>query len=588
MRGAAEAAIEDHDACVKRHEEIGALRDAAAACVEARAGLEARAVGEPPTGLEGYAAWSADCEAAEERWNAIRDDPDTWQPHLDRRGGDAEEIEADLGRLAGLRGLDAAWSDLLEERPAIAEEARARGCDAFDLDRWDGFVEKARALAEWPDLPEAAAEAAARVLDYDARCRTVRDFAAGVGTHGERRNALEEEAALWRSEDPGTSITDLAGYAPLSSFARELVQRGETIRNDETGYAPHLARLPGGGEGFAAALDRLDWHRPLDRFVAVTGRIAEARKTAEETGIVAFHAPGYGAAMDDARDLAEDRALEEEAARARLRAELEEQAARQAEWLRIELLLRELDEIEREYRRLEREAEREDAALSQLPEWEGWNARHGEFVENARAALADETLADHWIGRPDARERIENGIAGLFESRNLAGHEETHVAGREQDRDGDVSLDTAAFAEDYPVRCRRDFVVGDLLCWTGHALPDRLPGDPAPQDALHREVRFEAELAGREAALDERDDRCAMEIIRRSDEGVCGTAHLTFSMLAGSGCTRPFWDDEEERRREAEEQWRELQQERQALLEQQQLEQRQRLERVQVMTLSRR
>ena len=280
MRGAAEAAIEDHDACVKRHEEIGALRDAAAACVEARAGLEARAVGEPPTGLEGYAAWSADCEAAEERWNAIRDDPDTWQPHLDRRGGDAEEIEADLGRLAGLRGLDAAWSDLLEERPAIAEEARARGCDAFDLDRWDGFVEKARALAEWPDLPEAAAEAAARVLDYDARCRTVRDFAAGVGTHGERRDALEEEAALWRSEDPGTSITDLAGYAPLSSFARELVQRGETIRNDETGYAPHLARLPGGGEGFAAALDRLDWLPSLEPvsgpwlFLGAVGRTA--------------------------------------------------------------------------------------------------------------------------------------------------------------------------------------------------------------------------------------------------------------------------------------------------------------------------
>ena len=175
MRAAAEAAIEDRDACVKRHEEIGALRDAAAACVEARAGLEARAVGQPPTGLEGYAAWSADCAAAEARWRAIEDDPDTWQPHLDRLSGDAEKIEADLGRLAGLRGLDAAWSDLLEERPAIAEEARARGCDAFDLDRWDGFVEKARALAEWPDLPEAAAEAAARVLDYDAaagRCGT--------------------------------------------------------------------------------------------------------------------------------------------------------------------------------------------------------------------------------------------------------------------------------------------------------------------------------------------------------------------------------------------------------------------------------
>ena len=587
MRGAAEAVIADHDACEKRHEEIGALRDAAAACLVARGGLEALAEGQLPTGLEGYAAWSADCAAAEERWNAIRDDPDTWQPHLDRRKEDAERIEADLGRLAGLRGCDAAWSELIEERPAIAEEARARGCDAFDLDRWEAFVEKARALAEWPDLPEAAAEAAARVLEYDTRCRTVRDFAAGVGTHGERRNALEEEAALWRSEDPGISIVDLAGYAPLSSFARELAQMGETIRNDEPAHAPRIARLPGGSEGFAAALRRLDWHRPLDRFVDVTGRIAEARKTADEAGILAFHAPGYGAAMDDARDLAEDRALEEAAARARLRAELDEHAARQAEWLRIERLLRELDAIEKERRKLERDAEREDVPLDRLPEWEGWTARHGEFAVNARAALADAALAGHWTSRPDVRERIENGIAGLFEARDVARQPQDRTPGREQDRDVDLAAGPSV-EEDYPVRCRRDFVVGDLLCWTEPALPDRLPGSPAPQGAPGREVRFEAALAGREAALDERDDRCAVEIIRRSDGGICGTAHPSFSMLAGGGCTRPFWDDEEERRREAEEQWRELQRERQALVEQQQREQRQRNERFQVMTLSRR
>ena len=59
MRGAAEAVIEDREACAGRHEEIGALRDEAAACLEARTGLEALAEGEPPTGLEGYAAWSA-------------------------------------------------------------------------------------------------------------------------------------------------------------------------------------------------------------------------------------------------------------------------------------------------------------------------------------------------------------------------------------------------------------------------------------------------------------------------------------------------------------------------------------------------
>ena len=124
-------------------------------------------------------------------------------------------------------------------------------------------------------------------------------------------------------------------------------------------------------------------------------------------------------------------------------------------------------------------------------------------------------------------------------------------------------------------------MVGDVLCWTEPALSDRLPGDPAPRDGLDREVRFEAELTGREAALDERDDRFTLEITRRSDDGICGTAHMTFSMLAGCGCSRPFWDDEEKRRQEAEEQWQELEQQRQMLIEQQQ-----QLERFQNISLS--
>ena len=571
MRGAAEAVIEDRDACARRHEEIGALRDAAAACLEARAGLETRAGAEPPTGLEDYAAWSADCAAAAESWQAMQEDSAKWQPHLDRRSEDVAQIEADLERLDGLLGLDEAWTELLDMRQEISAEAHRLDCDAFDLERWDGFVDRARELAAWPDVPEAAAEAAARVLDYDARSRTVRDFSSGVAVHAEQRNALEQEAARGRREDPNLSIIDLAGYAPLSAFARELVQIGETVQADMPAYGPHLDRLPGGREGFAIALGRLDWHSPLDRFVDVTGRIGEARKIAAETGILAFHAPGYGAAMDDARDLAEERALEEQAARDRLQAELDEQAARRAEWLGIERLLLELDAIEKERRALEREAEREDAALSERLESEGWNTRHAEFAADARAALADETLADHWNSQPEVRERIERGIEGIFEDRDLSMRQDL-AAGEHRDRGRgeDAALDTAAFSEDYPVRCRRDLVVGDMLCWTEPAVSDRLPGNPVPRGALDHEVRFEAALVEREAALDERDDRFTLEITRRSDEGLCGTAHMTFSMLAGSGCSRPFWDDEEKRRQEAEEQWQELEQQRQMLIEKQQ------------------
>ncbi len=581
MREAAGAVIEDHEACEKRHREIATLRAEAAACVADRAGLE-RAAGErPPAGLDGYAAWSARCEAAAERWRAIEDDPATWQPHLERCGEDAAQIEADLTRLADLRGLDAAWSGLLDMRLAIAEEARALDRDAFDLDGWGELAERARTLAGWPDVPEPAAEAARRVLEYDGRCRTVRDFASGVAEHGERREALERETALRRQEYPDTSIVDLPGYAPLSAFAKELVQKGQTIQDDMPAYGPHLDRLPGGREGFAMAIGGLDWHGPLDRFAGVTERIAAARAVAAERGIIVFHAPGYGPAIEDAKDLAKERALEEEAARARLQAELDAHAARQAEWARIEQLLRHLDEIEREYRKLEREAEREDVALDRMPDWQDWNASHQAFAQDAGAALADEALADHWTARPEVRERIDQGIEGIFENRTVDVHETIPAAGQGRGRGEDASLDTAALAEDYPVRCRRDFIVGDVLCWTEPAPSDRLPGDPVPQGTLNREVRFEAEMTGRSASLDERDDECTLEIIRRSDAGICGTATVPFSMLAGAGCMRPFWDDEEVRRQEAEAQWKELQLERQLLIEQQQIEW------VQVMTWSR-
>ena len=562
MRGAAEAVIDDHEACGKRLEEIGALREEAARCLEARKELEARGEGQPLTRLADHAGWSAECEAAAERWETMRDDPDTWRPHLDRRSKDAAHIAADMDRLDELLGLDRAWSGLLDARLAIADEARALGCEAFDLDRWGGFADDARALAEWPDAPAAVVEAARRVLEYDA----VWSFSAGVREHGERRDALEEETG-WRSEEtPDVSVVDLPDYAPLSAFARELVQAGEAIRDDEQAYGRHLDRLPGGRDGFAAALERLDWHGPLDRFAAVEARIADTRESARDRGILVFHTDGYDAAMDDARKLAEERALQEEAARRRLQAEIDEQAARQAEWLQIALLLRVLEEIEKERRELERDAGREDVAPSRLPGWDVWNARHGEFADDARAALADETLAEHWTSRPEIRERIERAIEGVFENRTVTARGEVRH-GEHEDRDEDLAVDPS-LTEDYPVRCRRDLVVGDLLVWTETAAPDMLPGQPPPPGVPVREVRFEAELVGREAARDERDDRCTVEITRRSDEGVCGTAGVSFSMLAGSGCSRPLWDDEEERRREAEERWKELQKQREALQEQ--------------------
>ena len=338
-----------------------------------------------------------------------------------------------------------------------------------------------------------------------------------------------------------------------------------------TGFGVWVAAI-GGLIAVGGAVSWL-WRAPMTARRPLTARVGWGRMIGCGFALLLLVISGFSGWSFDTR--------EESVIGGELQAELDAHAARQAEWARIEQLLRDLDGIEREYRKLEREAEREDVALQQLPDWQDWNASHQAFALDAGAALADETLSEHWKSRPDARERIEQGIEGLFESRTVDAQAMTPAAGQERSLGEDASLDSSALAEDYPVRCRRDFIVGDVLCWTEPAPSDRLPGDPVPQGTLNREVRFEAELTGRSASLDERDDSCVLEIIRRSDAGICGTATVPFSMLAGAGCMRPFWDDEEDRRQEAEAQWKELQLERQLLIEQQQIEW------VQVMTWTR-
>ncbi len=392
---------------------LGALRAETARLVDERRGLEERAAGAPPTELTDYAAWSARCEAAGRQWRAMLDDPGTWRPHLDRLEDEARQIAHAVDRLGDLRGHDRAWARMFEMRRAIWEQAKAGNGIAFYLASWEAFVEEARDLAQREGLPRAAAQAAERVLDYDRECRkgraAVEGFFEHATEHRKRWDALREETRRRAGQDPDVSIADLAGYRPLSKFAREVRRTGERIRRSPKTYGPHLDRVRDGGERLASALELLERHRPLDRFVEVMGRLEATARGAVGREVLPFHDDAHGAAIAEAVRLAREPDLEE-AARRRLEGALDEHAARAAEWLDIERLLREMEEIERDYRGLEEKAAREEVPMSLLAEWPGWREKNRRFAENARWVLQDDDLLEHRKCRPDVFHRVAEGL----------------------------------------------------------------------------------------------------------------------------------------------------------------------------------
>ena len=417
IRAAVEEVIAEADACEERRAEIIAFRDETAALVAEHDKLEARTGDEPPTVLEEWQAWAERSEEAAGRWQEMRDDSGVWQPHLDLFTEEATEISAAVGQLAEYRGRDEAWAALAAARLAIWERARARNIAAFYLKGWDAFAAQAKMFSEREDLPEAAAALADRILEYDRDCREARGaidgFLANERQHrGQWRDLRREAERLRREgEDPNLSMAELPGYAALSNFARKLRETGEAIQEDKKLYDPHLDRVRNARTRIGAGLKRLKDHEPLDRFVEVKDRLAEARAAAEARGMLPFHDQDYGEAIGKAGELAKERALET-AARRRLREVLDEQAARAAEWARVTALLADLAKLERQERRLETRAQREGVPMSLLRGSSDWRDANRRLALEARSALDDGELhgQGHWRSRPEELERIEMAV----------------------------------------------------------------------------------------------------------------------------------------------------------------------------------
>ena len=561
-REAAGEVIAEAKACERRRAEIVALRAEATALLKERGEMEAALSEVPEDQLvpytEGadYAAWSARCEAAAERWQAMRDEPDTWDPHLDRPGVGTAELEADLDRLGELRGHDEAWAELYAMHGGIAERARTEGKVTFDLPEWNELADKAGALLARPGLPEAAARGARAILDYDRRCREVDAFLEGAEAHGARWDALRAEAAR-RGEN--VSIIDLPGYAPLTEAEQTLRETGEAMLAD--GGGPQLTRVPDGAKRAAAALERLESHALLDRCVAAMNGLMES------AGVAWASFPGDPPhkAFDDAEELAKERGLEDEARR-RLEAAIEEQAALLAQLAAIRQLLRDMEALDRLEQEFVGSAARYEGLLRDLvPGWGDWRAAHEAFPEAARPPLEDAAFEEFRQARPDLVDEIREAVGIARDRLALAASEldlDTAMGGAGyMEKAGAWRLD----ADDFTNACGRDAVEGDLVYFSVGA--DSLPGG----DGEEREVRVIAELVTRSAKMSELHDPCTLETLWRSDGGPGGQITVPLGTLAGDGCTRavrgPGDDDEAARSWAVDEQAWKLEEERRELLE---------------------
>ena len=438
---AAREVLAHAEACEERKASIVALHGSAAGLLVERSKLEdrARTAGgsefTPPTELTGYADWLARCGEVGERWRAIwramREDSDAWQPHLDRLTDEAGKIAAAVERFDQLGDHDLAWAHVFEMRLTMVERQKAESVIAFYLPGWKELVEEAGALGRREGLPDQARNMVERVLEYDRRLgkerATVDGFLEDAEEHGQRREALEEEARRHARQDPDFLVTDLPGYRSLPHIPEKLLTAGRTIRKDEDIYGPHLDRIPDGREKLAAALKRMERHRLLNRFVSVMDRIEETKPGAVAQGISPVGDEGYDEAIAEAERLAREPELEE-AARRRLRAEIDAHAVLTAEWREIQDLFRDATGLRDRYRELEERAARDDLPRSLLPEWPALQELSRRFEEDARPALMDDRIEEYRQLRPDTFLRIEEGLRCALDCARVPELEDSRIA----------------------------------------------------------------------------------------------------------------------------------------------------------------
>ena len=547
---AAKEVLDQAEACEQREAEIVTLHASAAGLLDERTKLEdrARTAGgsafTPPTELEGYARWLAHCGEVSKDWRAKRKDPDTWKPHLDRLKDEAGKIAAAVKGFDQLGDHDLAWTRVFQKRLTMAEREKAGSIISFYQQGWKELVEEARLLGQRKGLPDQARGLVERVLGYDRRLTTERaavdGFFKDAEDHRQRRDPLEEEAKRRARQDPDFLVTDLLDYRSLPDNSKKLLTAGRAIHKDEDTYAPHLDRIPKGRQELAAALERMERHRLLDRFVSVMDQIEQTKPSPVTQGISPVGDEGYDQAIARAERLARESDLEE-AARRRLQAEVDEHAVLSAEWMTFQDLFREANEVDEQYRRLEERATREDVPRSLLSEWPAWQERSLRFEEDVQWVL-DEDTRKRWQGRPDMLERIEQGLRHASERKAIPGLEEDRIARM-------VGAELARLRDPGASHAFTRLWLRQEPLLAGERITLRLSDDEPQREAVVLQP-------GRTGGCT-RNDVVELEWVaaatgRTPEEPVTQMSALT---LAGCKVHRAEWSDERLRQAELERQW---------------------------------
>ena len=414
VRSSVRAVIAHEADARNRRERVLALAAEADRLLDSHRRLADRDPARPTVRAKGFPAWRECWLKARRQWRAMQRRPDLWQPHLDRH---ADDVAERLARCERLAESDAAWARFEAARHRVEARARAEERIPFGMAGWHGLVAQARALLLRDGLPDAAARQAQRVLARDAEGRACRDaigrFLDDARGHTRHWRLLDAEARERSRAGGATVITDLEDYRPLAARARALADVGRALLGDER-YRPHLDHDPTTARRISRALERLERHKPFDRFLEVMRDLTKLGRRARRDGVPAFHAEGYCAVFEDVKALAGDRDLPA-ATRRRLKPVIEEHARCTDECARIEAQARELAVLDREHRFLEERAGRDGLPISLQDHWPRWQEKAVTWHDKAQELLDLDRFARHLRGWPAVQERIEAGLRDVAE-----------------------------------------------------------------------------------------------------------------------------------------------------------------------------
>ena len=521
--------------------------------------------------LPQYGAWREEGTALLEEARTRLDADGDAARHLQTMPGGSAGLAGAVEALDRTRFRDEAILGFEARLREVNEQARAADTIPFYAQGHGALLEQARALALLPHLPSRHAAAAEEVIADARACESLRTKIEAL--RGKTARLLDERSAL-ENLAAGKPLEGLGDYAAWWNRCQAAKRNWQGMLGDQDTWRPHLDRLGEEAAAIETTVDRFVKLRGHDLFDVSMKGIEEAAQAARGRGILPFHDDACCEAVDEAKRLAGKHELDEEARR-RLQAVLEEEAARAAEWMVVVRLLRDMGSLGRRECQLEIDAEQREVPRTELSGWEKLQEEIGRFTDVARAALDDGTLQAHWESHPDIRASIEKGLLdwegrpdirasiekGLLDWESRLDVRASIEKGLPETEAGvEVAHERSVPVDDFPIKCKRDTVLGDLLRWTEVVEPRTWGSGESDRAGREEVVQFEGGLVGRTAEKYERKDCCTVEVYSRSDDGPLGKMSLSFDTLigGGGGCWRAYWPAEAIRSEEARKQNREL------------------------------